>query len=344
MIALWGPIAGFGSTGGAYNGLLAGYRLDDADDAMAYLYILERAENITHVGFYATVNGAPPAYNVAITTIDASGRPTQTPYANGAVQTWTPTTTGWVWLELSPPGAATVGDFVFLHIWPTATAPTGTNCVTLVDSGSIRFNGYYSANFATSWARTGRDAGWHAIRYASNILQGLQTVSLIQATGITSVRDPDEYGAKFSLPFTVRCIGGLFANSSFTAAGADLRMRLYDGESNAQLANAQIDFDLGRFSSGNSHQVRLSFAPVTLIKHRPYRLTMFNTSTGTGETVRFYPCRLQLEPGSSRHSVWGGSNWIATYRTDEGAWTDEADKLAMMGIVFDTIYPEADVG
>jgi len=128
--ALWGPGNIPESTGNATATAFGGHVLNDLDNALAWVLRVPKSGTITHVGFgVKTITGSPPDYYVGLVTLDVAGLPTAVPYGGSAVATYTPTTPGWVWLELSTPAAAVAGDLVAIHIYPTAIAPDAANCM-----------------------------------------------------------------------------------------------------------------------------------------------------------------------------------------------------------------------
>jgi len=314
---------------------LDGYRLDDANDAIGYVYMIPKDGTITHLGIYMTQkNGTVPDYNIGLVTLDANGDPTTNAYGNSATQTISPSTmdVGWYWIELNTPASSAVqGDIVALHIWPTGTAPTSSNFAEFAWDGIFVSSLPKQKRFAASW--TEDMIASSGLQYNDGDIVGFPITAMLYED-LTST---DEFGVYFQLPFGVECNGADIIVISNFAGTESYDVILYNSV-NTELASVSItdfdDIDLSQY------RVHVSWPDVTLDANTIYRLVVKSTSAtsifGLGVIMQSSAYISQFVPEAT--------TWIATYRTGAGAWTNQTAQVPWIGLKVSEIITEVTEG
>jgi len=311
---------------------LDGYRLDDANDAIGYIYMVPKDGTITHLGIYMTQkNGTVPDYNIGLVTVDSAGAPTTTAYGGSANQTISPSTmdVGWYWIELSTPASvAQQGDIVAIHIWPTASAPTSSNFAEFAWDDIFLSNLPRQHRFTTSWS-AGTGIPSSGMKYSDDTVVGFPITAMIYED-LTST---DEFGVYFQFPFGLKCNGAVLQIPSNFAGTEAFDIILYNSV-DTELASVSIsdinivDFGLERF--------QVSWDDVTLETGTPYRLVIKSTTAnsifGVGVVLQDSTYYSQFVPTAT--------TWIGTYRTGAGSWTNQVTHLPWIGLSISEIIAE----
>ena len=136
---------------------------------------------------------------------------------------------------------------------------------------------------------------------------------------------PNECGAVFQLPTSVRTVGAEWLGSD---ANCDVVVTLYS-ESDQVLAQAAM---MGACLPGiRRHRVTWG-SPVTLQANTTYRLTIRPTTT---TYVRYHSAG--APSNEAMDQLPGGRLWYGTQRTFGGAWTDEPTNRYNLGLVLDGV-------
>jgi hypothetical protein len=294
---------------------------------LACMLALPKDGTITHVGFLITATaGTPPAYNVGICTLDSSGRPNTTAYGGSTHASYAPTSTGWKWAALGVNATAAAGDFVALRIYPTGSAPDGSNNIS-VCRNPVAGTGT-QLSFATSWTVLANTAiGAMAVKYSDNTIFGNAITSADIHVQLRSDTTPDEAGCKFQVPLAMTVRGALLGVDASWGSAATADVVLYDNANNVLATTSIADKD---YVDDNSY-INVWFDAVNLSPSTNYRLTVKPGVAGATGTV--FIQRYQFESTAARDS-WppGDGLWQYTYRTDAGAWTDVSTDLSYMGL------------
>jgi hypothetical protein len=319
---LWGP-ATIGTVAVTSSALIAN-ALNDADNAVAWTFCVPADGSITEVGFLITaLAGTPPAYNVGLVTQDSSGRPTTTAYGGSAVTSYTPTSTGWKWVTLSTPATANAGDFAAVHVYPSASAPSGGNnvsveVVTVADGGT-------SLSFGTSWTA---NAGGNimAVKYSGGAIHGYAMASNTVHVQVRSNTTPDEVGCLFQLPAAMTCTGAkLFAFGTGWGSAATAEVILYNSGGTA-IATATIsDKDF----VDDSATVNVYWDAVSLSALTDYRLIIKPTTAANGDIIT---PKWTFESTTALAAIPEGSRWQYTSQTDAGGWSNDNTAVCPMGL------------
>ncbi len=325
---VWGPAAqGIAVGNGSDTTLTAGNTLNDADNKAALVFTAPKTTNVTKIGFnISTFVGTPPAFNVGLVTVDATGAPTVTGYAGSSATSYTPTGTGWVWVTLVAPVALTAGDTLAAQIWPGATPPDVSNYIRLVTKAYlISFQLPMSAYYTTGWLT---EAGWSTLSayYSDGTIVGLP-ITAVNEANISTATTPDEVGDLFQVPVGMT-VGGVRFTWPGAAASAPFTLVLYDAANTVLATVTCADEDMW-FGSNTTRQLDAYFdTPVTLAADTNYRLVWKPTSTSTVRYGGF-----TFESAASRSAVYEGSRWQHTQRTDAGAWAEDTTKLVWFGLI-----------
>jgi hypothetical protein len=319
---LWGP-ATIGNVT-AVSAVATSQNLLDADNAVAWAFNVPTDGTITDVGFYISAKtGTPPAYNVGIVTLDASGRPSTSAYGGSAVKSFTPTTTGWTWVTLDTGATAAVGDFAAVHVWPTGTAPSAGNYIAAV-YGPVA-DGGVGLTYTTGWTvnQTGTAM---AVKYATGAIYGYALASNTIHVTLRSNTTPDEAGSLFQLPAAMTCYGARFwATRSVWGASATAEVILYNSGGTAVATATISDKDF----VDDSDYVNVHWDAVSLSALTDYRLIIKPGIAAGGDV---YTPKWTFESTAALAAVPEGTRWQYTSRADAGAWTDDNVSVCPMGL------------
>lgn len=334
---LWGPgsIGAVNASTGAYSTTA----LNDADNAVAWIFNVPQDGTISEIGFLVTArNGTPPNYNCGIVTQDSSGRPTTTAYGGSAITAYSPPSTGWKWVALDTGATAAAGDYAAVHIYPSASAPDGTNNVSVCRDAVCDIGGT-ALYYATSWSVASPIiAGPFAIKYSTGTIFG---VALSSSTGYVTVNSgttPDEVGCKLTLPAAMTCYGArLFAARTGWGSAAAAQVIIYDGSNNT-VASATIG---DKDNVDDSDSVTVFWDAVNLSAATTYRLILKPTVSTNGNIVT---PKLTFESTAALAALPCGDAWQYTSRADAGAWTDDNVSICPMALFVSDITFSAAAG
>ena len=322
---LWGP-ASIGSVTAA-SAALGAAALNDADNAAAWCFCVPKDGSITDVGVYLTAeNGTSPQYNVKLVTQDSSGRPTTTDYGSstGTPTTWT--STGWKWVTLTGAATAAAGDFAAVHVYPTGTAPDGSNNISVQgSSGIIAVGEGASLYYTTAWtANAGQPA--MAVKYSDGSIHGFALSSNTTYVQIRSNTTPDEVGSLFQVPASMTVYGArVYAAAAGWGSAATADVLLYNAAGTALATGAIGDKDY----VDDSGTINVFFDAVTLSADTDYRLVIRPNVSTNGD---IYVTKWSFESTAARSYPPEGARWQYTSRTDAGAWTDDNTAVCPFGL------------
>ena len=327
---LWGP--GASAQLGATSASVTTLALNDADNSAASIFVAPKDGTTDRIGInVSAIGGTPPAYNLGLVTLDASGNPTTTAYGGSAAQSVSSFSTGWQWITLTTPATAAAGDRIAARIWPGGTAPDATNNITLRSRYGLHGNASlpHAQEFATAWTKT-VSSPMIAVRYSDGTVAPIWAISAsaILTSNFSSSASPDEQGALLTLPFSARCVGArlwLDPNSASCTGTA----KLYD-VSDTLLASAA--FTAAEFQSNSLGFIDVHWDAVSLTKDASYRLTHLATSTDTRQVPN-----LGTPDTDSKNGVPEGSRWQQTTRNAGGAWTNTANTVPILALWLDQV-------
>lgn len=324
---IWGPASGIPVPG---TNTVA--TLNDADNAVAWIFPAPKTGNIDTLSFALSAEtGTSPAYNVGLVTVDASGNPTTTAYGGSSAETQTFTSTGYKTQTFGTPAAVTAGDVLAGHIWPTGSAPDGSNSIAVI-GGFNHAGADFDASlpttkrFTTSWATLGVDIPNFGIKYDDGTWYWGTITDSTNATAFDSADTPDEYGAKFTVPIAMTIAGVRLFEIDAPATGDSFVVKLYDsGGSTLKTGTIDADIDL---TSGGLFDVYFT-GTETLAASSTYRIGVTNSSATNTMTVNM----LQFGANSQRAALPEGASWSKTTRVDAGAWTDDDTMVPQFGLI-----------
>lgn len=313
---LWGP----GSVGpiATYTSAQSGHTLSNSTNKVANKFILPKSGTIDTVGFLITAkSGTPPAYNVAVVTLDSSGYPTTTAYGSSAVQSYTPTATGWKWVTLSTPATAVAGDACAAIVYPSASTPDGSNNIEVFNV-EVAAPGVGMYNNYSSWTLLPYSTAM-AVRYSDGTVWGYALTSKTLYQLLKNSTTPDEAGMKFTLPADMTCFGARFTNNYYGwGYAATFDVVLYDNTNSVVASCSVSDKDFVAAASGTAY-VNVFWAGASLTAGSTYRIVVKPT-TDSGGDINL--TRWQLDSAAAMAMLPCGDTWQGTSRTDAGSWTD----------------------
>lgn len=321
---VWGPASGTVGPSPHANGFLT-YPLDDLNDAIRVRFSVPKDGTLSKIGVYIdAVTGTPPAYQMVFK--DMAGNA----YGGCAAQSINFTATGWQWITLGTPATASAGDIIDAVLEPTASAPDASNCVTVryKGMGALSFLPQL-ATFTTSWILQGQHGVGVLYSDDSVAIPGVYDGCLDMDTDTT----PDEAGGLFTLPFACKC-RGIQVNVRLASAASDFTISLLDASNNV-LGTATWDATYG----ADNGEYDFAFDEVSLSASTQYRAIIKpTTTTNVGLTMA------QCDAAASKLWFPEGERWQLSERTDEGAWTNTATAVPMLGLILSEItLPDAGV-
>jgi hypothetical protein len=309
---VWGPLAG-PVTG---LGSLGTHALNDNNNSVATIFQNRKSGSLVSVGVNVTgITGTPPSYRVRFETLDSGLHSSGTAYGGCEPGTFQPAEPGFYWVEVATPATSVVGEFAAARIYPVDPYPDASNYITVVNSipirGDIRVP--RSEYLVASWGAVNALALGAKYSDGSVAVPGIISVRTLTFDALT---DPDERGNLFTLPFTVRCIGVVFYVAPYLPQ-SDFKINLYDASGNV-IATSTVDSSATISTTGGYHKW---YWPQIDLPAGTYRLTL--QALGAHSLYDVYVSNTVFADVASREWFAEGSNWQATYRTDEGAWTDD---------------------
>lgn len=309
------------------------YALNDADDAAAWVFNVPKSGTIAKIGIYCdSAIGSPPAYNVAIVTLDSAGRPTTTNYGGSSTESadFSGIYGAVKWIDLTTDATATAGDFAAVYIYPTATAPNTSNYINVPIAAAWNGNGF-GVYYSITWVLVDRGPTM-AIQYDDGAIYGLAPGSATLYRSISSNSDPDEYGIKITPPADLTVSGArIWHVKASTGSSGTYTVTLYDN-AGTTLASATIS---DKDQIDDLDALTVHWTPVTLSAGAAYRVTVTPGVTGTGG--RIYMSRALFDSAAALAALPNNAGAVATYRTDAGAWTDATAEVAAIGLIVTAI-------
>ena len=304
--------------------LSSGNDMTSSSRVTAMRFLVPKSGVVTKIGCYVTgVTGSPPSYKCGIVTLDGSMLPTSTPYSDGAIQEESLSPTGFHLITLSAPVSVTAGDRVAISFFSGDVLPNTSNYVTiLVDSlfyAGIGRSLYYTT---ASWSSNASEGPNMYLEYSDGEGFGMAQTGSSRGLYVRSNTDPDEVGNLFTLAASAMVVGIVLPNYSSGVGSSFTGNIIIYGPSDAEVVNYEIPSRT--YVSQNRHP-RIPFpSPVSLAADTPYRVVIKPTTATNGD-VAPYKYRSISEGG--KNAMEGAAGWIATTRTDGGAWTDDSSSV-----------------
>lgn len=313
--------------GGWRDGITIGsLTIDAGDEKAAFVFRAPKAGNIDRVAFRTATVTTGATVDVRLETVGTDGNPTGTlagTNTNGSKVIANGDDDAWIETTLTAAAAVTRGQLLALVIVNPSVSPGNLNIA--------RFGGEgfpYALNYTTSWQTKTSSTLPMAVRYDDTTyprVWGAQPFATLAQTSVTTATTPDEVGNKFTVPFPCKAEGAWVAANVSNTSG-DFTVRLYDGSNNV-LASATIDMNQ---QGAELHRVVWD-TEVTLAIATTYRLVILPTTTNA------LNYRHATWPSGLASAAPGAGAWEFTSRTDAGAWTDTADKIAMIGLLISAL-------
>lgn len=329
---VWGPsslIQYHAGTKTSFPATLGTLALDDADDSAAYIMLAPKTGSISAVGVVVqAITGTPPNYNIALVTVGVDGLPTTTPIGDSTVETFAPGATGYQTVTLDPAAAVTAGNVICIRIWPTVSAPDGSNKVDVapgldIFSGAMPWYGQYS----TAWQRLSR-LNPATVVYSDATWYGLPTTEY-WGININSGTDPDEVGMKITLPTATKCCGAQIAAAGYVSSAA-WSVCLYNSDSTLLASWTCADEDM--LSAENTYYH--AFWAEQTLPAGDYYVTVKPSGAANCPVIGFQFPSAALRAGCMLPEA---DSCIAAYRTDDGEWTTDDTALPFMGLLLSDI-------
>lgn len=297
--------------------------LNASNRAIAQIFNVPVDGSITDVGFLVTARGGtPPNFNVGLVTLDTSGRPSTSAYGGSAITAYNVASTGWKWVTLSTPATGAAGDFMAAYLYPTGTAPDGTNNITVAITPVAQTLAGLSQNAGSWTASMGIPM---AIRYSTGAVYGFAVNTNTVHITYNSGSSPNEMGLYGQFPANMTISGarvGLYTGGYGTASTYDVT--LYDASSNVLAATSVSDKDF----TDDLNYIDVFWDGVSVTANTDYRLAVkATTSTNGNVTVS----KWILDSSDGRAAWPEGARWQWTERTGAGAWSNTATAVSYMG-------------
>jgi len=332
-------------------GFLA-FTLDAADDKVEWVVQASEAATITSLGFrYGARTGTPPVYRISMQSVGTDGRASGTILGGGSPASGTfqgPADTTWD------------GTFQWVTLTNSYAVARGAVFAIVIDYSSETISGSHNSSIASYMRYLAVSAGfpnlWHidggaSTRQQSHRIVAWKSASKVfgwpvtsfPATAINSTSTPDEQALKFNIPTTwwatYKVVGVAF-KARANAAATSLAVTLYTGTS--ALQSVTIDLDIGSVgTSTNMWTVYFDESTLsTLSAGTDYRIGFAPQESGAS----FYLQMITTSAAGEAAAYPGGSAFSYAYRTDAGAWTDDANTRPMVELILADITAPAGSG
>lgn len=338
---VWGPgsLYGDGAIGGQTSLLF-----NSANVGAAVRFTAPRAGTITAIEFHVTIKtGADRDIQGRVVGLTA-GIPNTTLHGGSAAGTLTISSAGHKTIPLGTPATVTAGQQIAARLDPTGTAPDGSNQYT-IELGLAGFSGddhmawpqvCDTANGGATWTRRdgapmlGLLMGDGTYIFAD--LGDSPTQALAPTlTAYNSGSSPNEYGARFQVPYSMSCIG-IRMTHQCAVAGTRSIAKLYDSDGNTVLGTGtHYNITAARARRGYWH-----WPAVALSANQNYYLGLTNSSAANNQTEPYY-LTVQNVASKGAWPMLDGSRWSYASRTGAGAWTVNTLRVPIMAVVCDGV-------
>jgi len=323
----------FSNLGSALPTSLSTIALDASGEKAALVFRASKTGSIRKIGFFFNVLTTPTDTDFRVETVSA-GYPTGTLYGantNGSIASGSLSAATMNMATLTSDAAVTVNDLVAI-----VCAPSGSPNVTLrqMQTGPRNQLPYGASYLSAAWA-TLTSAPVAAVEYSDGSYALIPGVLPASAAGNThtfnSSSTPDEVGAKFRVPVTMRVAGGWLVID----IDNDCQVVLYGSDGVTALATSTTLTSDGRASANGTGPYCFQFPSSVTISANTY----------------YY---LAVKPGASSISLYswdvlsaaaldqmpGGQDWHYVSAKDPsgtGSWTAVTTRYPLMGLLIDGI-------
>jgi hypothetical protein len=304
------------------------------DNSHANVFYVPFTTTIDKIGFYVASTTTAGDLVARIETVTTPGLlPSNSLYhadATGTKSLLTSDDAVWAEVTLTNPVTVTAGDLIALVVKRVSGTFTGnlrrvgTQWASDLPVASTR------ASTASAWVNVANRVmaigmnsttdGWVEIPDAP-MFEDTSTIN------VSSVTAPDEIGTRFVLPFTTRLVSMAMSTASITAADA-VTWKLYDASNNV-LWSQSFTYNTNISSGAGIVTIPVTTRPI-LRKGQVYRATVTPTVGTLNYSFTLMSSTYRALAGQDGSIMW-------TERTDAGAWTDNASRLAAMSFKFDQI-------
>lgn len=315
-LGLWDVMAGSG------NNITSAGAIDAANEKYAVILQAPKAGTIDRVSFRTASVVSPETVDVRVETLAADGTPSGSLWAaNTNVAQLVSTSNTWFEVTLAAGAVVAKGDWLAIVV--ALPGVTSGNMQIAQLNGTAWSNPYHLL-FTGTWARAALPSVG-AIRYSDGTygaVPGLYPAITASNASFNSGTNPDERGSKITLPFACK-VSGIWKAS--TTQEGDFTLTIYDSANNV-LSDLAVDGNIhadGQLVLDTYHlDNELTFAAGDVV-----RVTLTAT-TATNTSLDDYTFRT-----GHTAAIPGGGRMAFTSRNDGGAWTDDPDRLVMLGLI-----------
>lgn len=314
---------------------IATFVFNDSNDAVAWIFQIPKSGFIRYIQFMTGTVTTGDTVKAGIYNLDATTGAPNTASAYGSMVAGTLVVNNTddsvpLTVTLGTDATATAGDIV-CAVLEFNSYVAGNMVINYGIASGPAQNFPHTYTFETAWSNTNANL-LLGIKYSDGTYGYIPSSYPWSATPTSqtfqTTTSPDEYALRFSLPFPCR-VSGVVANA---VSVADMEFRIYDSDGTTQLAAKAIDKDY--FYSTSRASIQIIFpTPATLLANTVYRAAMIPTAAGANATLII----LNYTEAAALNQLPGGTNFYLSSRTDAGAWTDDATKRPMIGLIIDQL-------
>lgn len=316
--------------------------MNDANDAVGWVFAVPKAGNIRYVGFRTATVTTGDTLKVSLYTTDATtGFPTTTAYKGmvaGTQVVGNADDNVWFTVQLSTDATSVVAGDIIAAVLEFNSFVAGNLGIAyeITNAGQVNFP--YDLFFEAAWAKQGGNVSVFYIKYDDGTVAYIPNALPLTTSAQQNFQvgtTPDEYALRFKLPFPARVAGVVLP---WVCAG-DTKIILYDSDGTSILTSVTFDKDY----YGNTSIFRFAYrfsSPQTILKDTFYRLSIQpQAASNTSIVIWTAPEAVALD------QMEGGQNFHLSTRTDAGAWDDTAtNKRPMISLILDQFDDGTAVG
>lgn len=321
------------------------FALNEATDALEFVFASETAAAITRLGFnVSSRTGAQPTYRVSLQGVGATGNPDGAVKGGGspASATFTPAANGWLWVTLSNSYTPALGELLALVIDYSSGAIGGSNFCTFGSrilnlDGAINRFPYHVENNAGSRSRSNATSvpvygyGGASTAFGHPANTGVTTGALSGVAG-------EALALKFTLPSSWGDTFKVAGLKMFCSVNAnDAVFRLYDGTSVLQ----SFTLDVDALASSSLGRVQVMFTSLsTLSFGSTYRVGIADDTGSGSPQVPYFP----LAAAGDADAYPLGQSACLSYFDGSSTWTDYADRRPFVELILADVTEPAGGG
>ena len=315
--------------------------LDSANESIAQVLQLPRTATISKVGFRTMAVNTGAELDIRLETVADTGHPSGTLYqtSSNVIQSVLDANDNiYFTVTLGSGTVISAGSIFAVRIQMSATSAGSLNLAIGPDGYVLSSFPYNDQFLANAWTKSVVPLICGLEDSNGEYLSGvnLWPIQNVSSLIVTTASTPDEVGAVFSLPYPCTAIGGWGS----TESDSPVTFTLYDSDTTTVLRKAFLSSNNTVSTSTQELHIFYFSSSVNFVAGNSYRLTIVPDPSPVGASLGAFV-------GSSVAVMSAFGNYprhILTFRTNSGAWTDDARQFPTLGLILNGFDDAAQTG